>query len=549
MSLSLANSLFRALLPGLALLMFGGDSLHALDLIYPTANHNLLEHPEEFYMKTARSGAEAWRGGMYGFSRNAKHLKGGTVYTRFHEGVDIAPVARDGRGVPLDSVVAIDTGTVVYVNAVSGRSNYGKYIVVRHVWGGSPFYSLYAHLNETWVDSGMQISQGTPIGLLGYTGAGINRARAHLHFEIAMLVNWNFPLWYQSEYRDGRNYHGYYNGINMAGLNVARLYERLAEEPDLSIRTFIEEEHEPFYTVRVPRTGRLDLLWRYPWLLRESAPADHRSWDITFDPSGLPLAIKSAEPEVEEFSVIWAAESPVAYSYRTKSRLRGSTGSPSLSGSGKRFMRLLTESPDSATYAMLVSEGIIGDDGGRDREKELLLAARKAYLKELKEERAAKELDTQSDPVAVVEETQSDPDEEVVIEVVEVSPEELEATKRSILHTAGHSFIWIINGRRWKIELQPVTVRVDAEDDDIDGAGVDTIRALCPSCADYGIAQPLLRRIDDVTWGIILEVTDRKKMAGHARTLNGTLLDIPLLIVAEGERSTSLVQVRLVLRK
>ena len=135
MSLSLANSLFRALLPGLALLMFGGDSLHALDLIYPTANHNLLEHPEEFYMKTARSGAEAWRGGMYGFSRNAKHLKGGTVYTRFHEGVDIAPVARDGRGVPLDSVVAIDTGTVVYVNAVSGRSNYGTYIVVRHVWG------------------------------------------------------------------------------------------------------------------------------------------------------------------------------------------------------------------------------------------------------------------------------------------------------------------------------------------------------------------------------------------------------------------------------
>ena len=517
-----------------------GD-LFALDLVFPTPNQNLMEHPEHFYMKTARSGSDAWKGGMYGFSRNAKSLKAGVVHTRFHEGVDIAPIMRDAKGYPLDSVVAIDSGTVVYVNAVAGRSNYGKYIVVRHVWDGSPFYSLYAHLNETWVDSGAHVPQGFPLGRLGYTGAGINRARAHLHFEITMLINWNFPAWYSSEYRDGANHHGYYNGINMSGLNVARLYERLSVEPDLSIRTFIAEEHEPFYKVQMPREGRLDLLWRYPWLLESSASANHRSWEMTFDASGLPLSLRSVESQVKEPTVSWAADSPFPYSYRTKSRVRGSTGSPSLSGSGQRFIRLLMAEPDSATYVALVAEGVIGP-GSRDREKELLLASRKALLKELAEKRAA--VEAQGDTLVAVAE---EPEEEVVVEVVEITPEEREATNRSIMHTAGHSFNWIINGRRWKIELRPVTVRVDMEDDEIDGFGVDTLRAICPSCKTYGIAQPVVRRLDDVSWGIIMEVVDRKKMAGRARELSGLILDIPLLIVSEEEKSTSLVQVKLVI--
>lgn len=518
----------------------------ALDLILPTPNASIYSHPHEFYMRTARSGSEAWRGGMYGFSRNAKRVGGSTLYTRFHEGVDIAPTMRDARGEPLDSVVAIDTGTVVYVNSVSGRSNYGKYIVVRHVWEGSPYYSLYAHLNDTWVDSGMHVPQGYPLGRLGYTGAGINRARAHLHFEIAMLVNWNFQQWYDRNYRDGRNYHGYYNGINLAGLDVARLYERLKEEPDLSIETFIAEEHAPFYTVRLPRTGRLDLLWRYPWLLEESAPAEHPSWEVTFDGSGLPLAVRSDATPVDGPVVSWVAETPHPYTYLTKSRVRGSRESPQLSGSGKRFIDLLAEEPDSATYEALVAEGVL--ESGLEHESELA-AARRAYLEELAErqrQRRREERLNATAPVTSAEPEAVEQEEELVVEVP-LSPEERESTNRSIMHTGGHSFIWRLNGKRWTIELRPIVLRTYFDDDEIDGAGVDTVRAVCPDCPTYGISQPRLRRLDDVSWGMAFEVEDRRKMAGRARDLHNRVLDIPLLILFEEDKAQSLVQVRLVL--
>lgn len=336
-----------------SLLLFVTCSIPAvasLNLILPTRNHNLYEHPENFYMHTARSGPDAWKGGTYGFSRNARHLKGGTVHTRFHEGVDIAPVMRDARGEPLDTVMAIDQGTVVHVNAVAGHSNYGKYVVVRHYWNGAPFYSLYAHLNETWVDSGQDVRQGAPLGRLGYTGAGINRARAHLHFEIAMLVNENFGKWYDLEFGDNRNHHGFYNGMNLAGLNVARLYERLAAEPDMTIRQFIESEHTPFYTVLLPRVGRLDMLGRYPWLLKKSAMPDDPTWEITFDASGLPLSIRPSKKEVQGPVIAWIADSAFPYTYLTKSYARGSKGSGRLTSSGERFMRLVAIEQDSSTF-------------------------------------------------------------------------------------------------------------------------------------------------------------------------------------------------------
>ena len=539
-----------SILVAAGLLAAAPSSLHALDLILPTRNANIYEHPEEFYMRTVRSGEDAWKGGTYGFSRNARNIGGEVLYTRFHEGVDIAPMMRDAGGEPLDSVVAIDTGTVVYVNSQSGRSNYGKYIVVRHVWEGSPYYSLYAHLNETWVDSGMHVPQGFPLGRLGYTGAGINRARAHLHFEITMLVNWNFQQWYDGVYRNGRNYHGYYNGINLAGLDVARLYQRLNEEPDLSIEQFVAEEHPPFYRVLFPRDGRLDLLWRYPWLLKESVPAEHSSWEVTFDASGLPLQVVGSDSVVDGPVVSWVAETPHPYSYLTKSRLTGRRGSAELSGSGRRFIDLLAEEPDSATYVALVEEGVL--ESGMEHEGELV-AARKAYLRELAEQQRARERAGRGpaviQPGQPVEPEGADDDQSQVVTEVELTPEERSSSNRSIMHTGGHSFICIINGERWRIELRPIVVRREFEDDDIDGAGVDTLRAICPSCGDFGIAQPVLRRIDEVSWGISLEVEDRRKMAANVKQLHNRIFDIPLLIVSEGEYLQSLVQVRMVLKK
>src|SRR5690606_27035798 len=107
----------------------------------------------------------------------------------------------------------------------------GRYIVVEHWWGGSPYYSLYAHLAEAWADSGADVRQGDLLGRMGYTGVGINKARAHLHLEIGLLLSESFQEWYDRTYNDGRNYHGCFNGRNLAGVDVERLYLALRDNP------------------------------------------------------------------------------------------------------------------------------------------------------------------------------------------------------------------------------------------------------------------------------------------------------------------------------
>src|SRR5256884_8084950 len=117
-----------------------------LDLVLPTDNDALFSGDgPAFYQYVERNykGAKStpWEGGQYGFVRDPTDTAGGIVYTRFHEGVDIRPLHRDPRGEPLDEVRAIADGKVVHTNLVPGYSNYGKYVVIEHHWGGSSYYS------------------------------------------------------------------------------------------------------------------------------------------------------------------------------------------------------------------------------------------------------------------------------------------------------------------------------------------------------------------------------------------------------------------------
>ena len=79
-------------------------------------------------------------------------------------GIDIAPRYRSRSGEPQDTVRAIDTGVVVYASNNPRASNYGKYVVVEHFWSGSPFYSLYAHLNRIDVKPGDRVGRGGQAG-------------------------------------------------------------------------------------------------------------------------------------------------------------------------------------------------------------------------------------------------------------------------------------------------------------------------------------------------------------------------------------------------
>lgn len=323
-----------------------------LNLILPTSNRALLEGDgPSFYQYTDRyfdgKRSRPWQGGMYGFVRNPRHTNSGIVYTRMHEGVDIQPLYRDRRGEPLDTVRAVDNGYVVYANANEQLSSYGKYVVVEHWWNGSPFYSLYAHLNEVSVKRGDRVFQGDRLGRLGYTGRGLDRRRAHLHFEINMLLNRNFGVWYDQNYR-ARNRHDVFNGINLAGIDVAELYLALQADPNLTIQEFITSQ-EPFYQLAITTEGRLDLLDRYDWLQEAStiqvgSRSGQYDWIVTFSQTGVPIRVEPAPYTVSRPEAVFVRNASVSYDLLTNQRVGGNGSRFHLTESGKRYAALLAAS-------------------------------------------------------------------------------------------------------------------------------------------------------------------------------------------------------------
>ncbi len=281
-----------------------------LSLVLPTANHGVIDgRPEAFYMglnMTVDSlREERWEGGQYGFVRDeVPTVFGRRTFRRVHEGVDIAPVARDRSGNPVDTVRAIDGGRVAYVNASAGSSSYGKYVVVEHTWSDSKVYSLYAHLAETYVTAGEAVRQSDALGKMGFTGRGLGRDRAHTHLEIAYLVNRYEPAWF-AEYFGGNDIHGRFFGTNLAGVPPAGLYLALQEDPALTFPEYVRSLDEG-YVVDLPGRQPLDLIERYPWLGAEAAaanPADVPAWRVAFTQEGAPIRVEVAPDEVDKATV------------------------------------------------------------------------------------------------------------------------------------------------------------------------------------------------------------------------------------------------------
>ena len=343
-------------------------SAQPLRLILPTSNDALLhDDGPAFYMYTDRyykgRRSQPWEGGQYGYVRNMKETPHGTVFTRFHEGVDIRPLYRDAAGEPLDTVRTIDEGRVVYVNHVESHSNYGKYVVVEHWWSGAPFYSLYAHLSHVYVREGQEVVQGQRLARMGHTGRGIDRRRAHVHFEINMMLNANYPGWHRASSRGG-NRHDAFNGYNLAGLDVAALYLAMRDDPGLTIEKFFARQ-EPFFKVAVPGDRPIDLLYRYPFLARSartrvSSTAGVAAWEISFTPSGLPVRIEPSDRRVFEPTVTMVQHSPVPYSYLTSGTLTGSGRSYTLTSSGHRYLDLLLAPVERDDYWDTVAAAVAG---------------------------------------------------------------------------------------------------------------------------------------------------------------------------------------------
>jgi hypothetical protein len=312
----------------------------------PTENDYLFTgEPEKFYMYVDRTfegvTSKPWEGGSFGLVRNPIRTGNGVEYLRLHEGIDIAPIKRDKAGNPLDLVMSIADGTVVHLSDSAGRSNYGRYIVVAHPVdaSGNVVHSLYAHLAKASVKPGDTVKRGSVLGQMGYTGAGINRTRAHVHLELCLLMSPRFDGWMQT-YGGGTNHHGNYNGMNLIGMDVARFISEHRANPSLTIPEFVRKS-PAYFKVTIPRDGSLEFARLHPWLAYGDLSKPSPSWEISLTATGLPTGITASQRKVSAPIVSAVRDSSGPHSHQTRGLLSGEGRTATLSNSGQKLIALL----------------------------------------------------------------------------------------------------------------------------------------------------------------------------------------------------------------
>jgi murein DD-endopeptidase MepM/ murein hydrolase activator NlpD len=256
----------------------------------PSPQQNLFEPGWEKGVQPTVSGRP--ESGLYGSSRT-----GSKGLASFHEGVDIAAVARDARGKPTDPVTAVSDGRVAYVNRVAGNSNYGIFVVLFHSDPAGVIYTLYAHLAsvEAGVVVGREVSKGALLGILGHTpSATIPLDRAHLHFEVGLLANDRFPAWaVKAGLKDP---HGNFNGRNLLGVDPLGVLADSAREPDFSMLKHLQSLPPAFSIVARGRGGMPDYFRRHPALWADAAPPGPALvWTCTN--GGVPISGRNATAE------------------------------------------------------------------------------------------------------------------------------------------------------------------------------------------------------------------------------------------------------------
>ncbi|WP_269522924.1 M23 family metallopeptidase [Coraliomargarita parva] len=272
----------RSFLTSSLLLAISCGMLNAAGLTWPTPNPAFQQGlPIDTYVQPTVSGRP--ESGLFGCVRNDG--------ARFHEGIDLKPLKRDSRGEPTDAVYAILPGRIAYVNKVAGRSSYGRYIVIVHDGERPAFHSLYAHLASvaSGIDAGARVDAGTVLGVMGRSASySIPKNRAHVHLELGLRLTDHFQQWYDRQKFGSLNYFGYWNGMNLVGVDPLDFYQlvRLGK-----VRNFAEylKQQPAAARIRVYASAVPDFVRIYPDLLsRDYAGQQLVAWDIAFTQYGVP---------------------------------------------------------------------------------------------------------------------------------------------------------------------------------------------------------------------------------------------------------------------
>jgi murein DD-endopeptidase MepM/ murein hydrolase activator NlpD len=285
----------RMLVLGIFLL---GSSTFAEQFQLPTANHFLFEPGggEKFFVGTV---GKSWESGCFGCVRSDGW--------QMHEGLDIRCLQRDKRGEPTDPVMATADGIVAYINTKPSLSNYGNYIVLKHSVEGLEIYSLYAHLSAVapGLKTGQTVKAGETIATMGHTSnthEGISKDRAHVHFELNLLVNERFPEWFKKTSPGERNDHGQFNGQNILGLDSRLILLGQREQgAKFSLVKFIQDQ--PALCRVLVRKTNFPWLHRYAPLIKPNPTAQKdgvAGYEIALNFNGIAFElIPRAESEIK----------------------------------------------------------------------------------------------------------------------------------------------------------------------------------------------------------------------------------------------------------
>ncbi|MDD5261053.1 MAG: M23 family metallopeptidase [Methylacidiphilales bacterium] len=316
-----------------------------VNLLMPTENRNLLTGDlDAFYQETEM---HRCYGGHYGFVRSSEDGPHPSLYNLFHEGIDIRPIHRDAQGEPLDLVHAAAAGEVVYANDAPAKSNYGRYIMIRHDLPEGTAYTTYGHLARLMVEEGRKVNAGDVIGRMGWTGNVGARERAHLHFEFGFRILPDYSEWYNRLGRPlgerGPNLHGEYNGLNYIGVDPVPILIASAAGKPMTLRGIINSL-KPILRVRVP-AGKDFFCWQknLPWTveggLQKPMPV---SWEIDCDAVGIPVHFKPSSVPVEKPVLIWFDNKLSRQEAVTRGLVGNGKNGPVLSSHGQKWFSQLT---------------------------------------------------------------------------------------------------------------------------------------------------------------------------------------------------------------
>ena len=253
-------------------------------LVWPTPNDVYLHGGGiEKFIQPTESGELI--SGMFGSVRS-----GGR---QFHEGLDLLPQRRDGKGEPLDPVFAAMAGVVRHISSREGASSYGRYVVIEHPAQSPPVYTLYAHLSRVspTLRIGQEVAAGETIATMGRSAGGytIPKQRAHLHFEIGVRVTDRFQEWYKARGFGSPNEHGLWNGMNLMGLDPLEFFAR-SRADGLGALDDVFRATPVAITLRIAEPGEPDFVRRYPSLVEKSPGVGAGAgWEISFSATGAPL--------------------------------------------------------------------------------------------------------------------------------------------------------------------------------------------------------------------------------------------------------------------